>query len=451
MPKITKTLVDSITATGADHFIWDEGKGALSGFGIRVKPSGVASYLIQYRNADGATRRMVLGRVGVLTPDQARKAALDKLAEVSKGGDPSETRHQTRHAMTIGELCDWYLTEATAGRILGRSSHPIKGVKKDAQGNPVLVDGKLVLVSTLAMDQSRIETHVKPLVGNKPVSWFKGDAGVQRMGQFQNDIAEGRTAKARPAHGRTGETTGGRGVAARTVRMLNAILAHGQRHGKGCAPVRGVRCFKDGKCEIFLEIPELVAFGDAMRQAAADSASRAGLAAIRGLLLTGTRKSELCGLERNRFHPQVKGLQLADSKSVRMRPLGDAAVEHLAEQPNSASPWLFPADKGDGHVTDPRPLIDKLLAMAGIKKHVTPHVFRHTFGSVATGLGYSDPIIKSLIGHAKRGATQLYAHVPDPAAIAAADRVSGVIADALDGLIETLPLPAAPIAAAAAA
>jgi integrase len=174
-----------------------------------------------------------------------------------------------------------------------------------------------------------------------------------------------------------------------------------------------------------------------MREAAAEGASGAGLAVIRGLLLTGTRKSELLCLERNRFHGQVKGLQLADSKSVRMRPLGDAAVEHLAAQPRSNSPWLFPSDKGGGHVTDPQGLIDKLLEKAGITKHVTPHVFRHTFGAVATALGYSEMIIEALIGHAKRGATQLYAHVPDPAAIAAADRVAGVIADALDGLVES--------------
>lgn len=432
MPKITKQVVDALEPNGADQVIWDEGDGALKGFGVRMKPSGVASYLIQYRNAAGQSRRMTLGKVGVLTPAQARGLAGAALRKVAEGQDPAEQKAEARRELAIGELCDWYLAEAEAGRILGRSGHPIKA-------------------STLAMDRSRIETHVKPLIGSRPVSWLKGDVGIQRVGQLQNDIAEGKTAKARPDHGRMGETTGGRGVAARTVRMLNAILAHGQRAGKGCAPARGVRCFKDNKCEVFLEIPELVAFGAAMRQAATEGASRAGSAVIRGLLLTGTRKNELCGLERSRFHGQVKGLQLADSKSVRMRPLGDAAVEHLAAQPNTGSPWLFPSDKGDGHVTDPQALIDKLLAMAGITKHVTPHVFRHTFGSVATGLGYSEMIIKALIGHSKRGATQLYAHVPDPAAIAAADRVSGVIADALDGLMEALPAPAASIEATAIA
>jgi hypothetical protein len=420
MPKITKTLVDAIKANGADQFIWDEGKGALSGFGIRVQPSGVASYLIQYRNAAGATRRLVLGRVGVITPTQARDLALAKLGEVVEGADPSEERHQARAEMTIGELCDWYLTEAEAGRIVGRSGHPIKA-------------------STLAMDRSRITTHVKPLIGNKPASWLT----LARMGQLQADIAEGKTAKARPATGRTGGTTGGRGVAARTVRMLNAILAHGQRAGKGCAPQRGVQCYADNKCEVYLTLPELSAFGAAMRQAGAEGASRTGLAAIRALLLTGCRKMEICALPRERFNGPAHCLQLADSKTVRLRPLGEAAIEHLAARPRTDSPFVFPADKGDGHLTDPQGLIDKLLAAAGITKHVTPHVFRHTYSAVATGLGYSELIIKALIGHAKRGSTQIYAHVPDPAAVSAADRVSAAIADALDGLVAPAETPIA--------
>src|ERR1700736_3695752 len=57
-----------------------------------------------------------------------------------------------------------------------------------------------------------------------------------------------------------------------------------------------------------------------------------------------------------------------------------AAVAHLAGQPANGSAGLFPADKGDGHVADPHALIEKLLRMAKIDKHVTPHVFRHTFG-----------------------------------------------------------------------
>src|ERR1700740_833310 len=75
MPKINKRLVDALRPdrNGKDVFVWDAGDGALKGFGIRIKPSGAASYFVQYRNKEGRTRRLVLGRLGTLTPDQARR------------------------------------------------------------------------------------------------------------------------------------------------------------------------------------------------------------------------------------------------------------------------------------------------------------------------------------------------------------------------------------------
>ena len=44
MPKITKRTVDHLrpNPTGRDRFLWDAGDGTLKGFGVRVKPSGVA-------------------------------------------------------------------------------------------------------------------------------------------------------------------------------------------------------------------------------------------------------------------------------------------------------------------------------------------------------------------------------------------------------------------------
>ena len=68
MPKFTKRLVDALTVDpgGGDRFLWETGDGALKGFGIRVKPSGIASFLIQYRNREGRTRRLTIGRVGTL-------------------------------------------------------------------------------------------------------------------------------------------------------------------------------------------------------------------------------------------------------------------------------------------------------------------------------------------------------------------------------------------------
>jgi hypothetical protein len=70
MAKITKRFVDGLKRpTGSsDVFHWDD---ALKGFGIRLKPSGVASYLVQYRTRSGATRRLTLGKVGIKTSEGA--------------------------------------------------------------------------------------------------------------------------------------------------------------------------------------------------------------------------------------------------------------------------------------------------------------------------------------------------------------------------------------------
>src|SRR5437773_1122087 len=107
-PKITKRVVDGLRPdpNGAEVFTWDR---ELRGFGIRVMPSGVASYLVQYRTREGRTRRLAIGKVGTITPEEARRLARDKLAEASKGADPSTERRKARTGTTVTELCRLYL------------------------------------------------------------------------------------------------------------------------------------------------------------------------------------------------------------------------------------------------------------------------------------------------------------------------------------------------------
>jgi len=73
-------------------------------FGVRVKPSGVKSYVLQYRNKYGQARRIAIGRVGDLTPTQARERALILRGEIAAGGDPSAERKADRNAKTVSTL-----------------------------------------------------------------------------------------------------------------------------------------------------------------------------------------------------------------------------------------------------------------------------------------------------------------------------------------------------------
>src|SRR6516164_1653046 len=115
--KLTKRVLDAVKPKPKDLFLWDD---ELPGFGLRVKPSGVRSFIVQYRNSSGISRRMTIGKYGVLTPDEGRKLAKQALAEVVGGGDPVDQRAQARNAMTMRQLCRAYLDATDNGLILGK-------------------------------------------------------------------------------------------------------------------------------------------------------------------------------------------------------------------------------------------------------------------------------------------------------------------------------------------
>lgn len=404
MTRLTKRMVDGLRPLpDRDVFAWD---GEIRGFGVRVKPTGVKTYFVQYRNADGRTRRLVIGKHGILATDQARDQGRQRLAEVSKGEDPSAKRHAARGGMTVAEVCDWYLTEGRAGRLLGRNRRSIK---------PSSLDG----------DEGRIDIHIKPLIGAQPIRGIIL-ADVEKL---QAEIAAGRSAIRAKRRGRGGQTKGGPGVAGRTVSTLRSMLGHAKRHGLiETNPALGVRVIAGNKNLRRLSRDELALLGTTMASAEQENEHPTGLAAIRAMLLTGFRRLEVLGMHRAWIRAQEHSICLPDTKTgQQVRIIGQAAIDLLARQPvREDSPFVFPADWGDGHFIGVVRVLDRVCARA--KLHgVTPHVLRHTFASIAAELGFTELTIAGLLGHASKGVTQRYIHL-DNALVLAADRVASEIA-----------------------
>lgn len=408
MSKLTKRAIDALAfPANGQSFLWD---GELRGFGVRVVPSGLKVFILQYRNAEGRSRRLVFGRYGVLTVEQARDQAKIKLGAIAGGADPISDKAEMREAITVEAVCDWYLAEATAGRILGRRNRPIKA-------------------STLTSDRSRIETHIKPLLGRRQVRALK----LVDIEGMQSDIAAGKTAKPRGTS-RGGMSQGGSGVAARTISTFQSLLTHAVRFDIVAAnPTTGVRKLAGKKRERRLSVAEIKKLGEAMGIAARNGEHPKGLAAVRLMLLTGFRVSEVLGLQQTWVNADRGYIHFPDTKSDgQIRAIGRAAGNFASTlMVRRKSPYLFPADVGPGRFTAASSTLRRLCARAGIEG-VTPHTLRHTFGSVAGDLGFSELTIAALLGHSARGVTQGYVHI-DEALRLAADRVSAEVANLLDG------------------
>jgi integrase len=381
MFRLTKRSVEKLEITDQEYFVWDS---ELSGFGVRVMPSGRRSYLVQYR-AGGRSRRRTIGQHGALTADQARLEARKLLGDVARGGNPAEDRQRELRDPTIGSLCDRFLNDYAA--------HHCK-------------------LTTRKGYQSYIETCIKPRLGSRKI----GDIRRADVVAFHHDLRD------RPY-------TANRAVAMLS-KMFNLAEDWGLRR-EGSNPARRVQKFREEEKKRYLSDDEQVRLGQVLSNALeTGEETEYAVAAISLLLLTGCRLGEFLTLKWDYVTPHH--LELPDSKTGRRRiPRPREAYDIIMSLPRFAgNPYVILGESENGHLVNLQKPWLRIKQAAGID-NVRMHDLRHTYASVAVMSGIDPFLLKDIMGHRNLQTTLRYSHFADEAVQRAAGSVAGKLASAL--------------------
>jgi integrase len=302
----------------------------LTGFGLRVMPSGHRSWIVEYRSKApetfGAKRRMVIGAPDKLTPDEARKQARKLLAQIELGRDPAAERAKARKGESVSAMLQLYMDEK------------IRPTRKRR---------------TAEVFASYIRKHIEPAIGRR-----------QSVGLSRGDVL-----KLHHAIGKTHPVT-----ANRVVTLIAAAFSHAKKAGivpeNFRNPARQIDKFREQARERYLSTAELQRLGDTLRLAETEGlpwiAGRSkyspaetceldpfAIAAIRLLLLTGCRSGEILNLRWSEVDLDRGLLHLPDSKTGKKTiVLAAPAMEVLASLPR-AGEFVIPGG-AQGHRGDLR-------------------------------------------------------------------------------------------------
>ena len=386
--KISNRTVEALPVGDRDAVYWDR---ELLGFGVRVYPSGARVYVVQTR-AGGRSKRVTVGRHGVIAASLARRRAALIIARIKAGEDPvparAEWRGETR--ATVAELADRFLREHVAVRCKPWTMMSYRGALK---------------------------------------GWILPSLGSMQVREVEREHVAALHHRLRGIPYRANQ------VLAILNRMFSLAEAWGMRK-EGTHPCRSIRRYREQSRERFLSEEEFRRLGRVLEEVEAEGrAARSGsvrasaVAAIRLLMLTGCRRDEILTLKWQDVDLGAGELHLRDSKTgARDIPLPRAAAELLAGLPRMpGNPWVIPGRKPEGRLSNLNDHWQRIRKRAGLEG-VRIHDLRHSFASRALALGESLPTIGRLLGHGQVTTTARYAHLARDAVKESASRVAGSIA-----------------------
>ena len=375
--KLTKRAVDALEVEGKDAVFWDRD---LAGFGVRVHPTGRKVYVVQTRGPRGP-KRVTLGQHGELSTDEARKRAVPVIDRIKRGENPEPKPPEP--VLTVADLAERFMR-----------------IHVETHLKP----------STIASYRFLLENHILPALGGMEIAQI-GRAQVSAL-----------------HHSLRGAPT----TANKTVAVLSKMFSLAETWEllpPGNNPCRAVRPYRTRRRERFLTDEEFRRLGRTLKDAEADgSVWPPALTAIRLLMLTGCRKSEILNLRWDDVDHTTGELRLRDAKTgPRMVPLTTPALRVLGGIESSpGNPWVFVGQNGTSRPLNLTPYWERIRTRADLDD-VRIHDLRHSYASRALALGEGLSEIGKLLGHSKVSTTARYAHLMRDAEKAAAARVGDSI------------------------
>lgn len=374
--RLTDLIVAASQPAEREYAVHDA---VLRGFMLRVRPSGVKSWVLRIRR-DGRPHRVLLGDATCLPANTARQRAHTLLS-----GSASAAEFARPTAITLKKFAALYVERK------GKDWRPL----------------------TLRTHQIYLNARILPALGKLPLDRI----GAARVADWFH------------AYSRTRPGGANRAMAVLSDLMTRAIEwgVLPADHANPCHTVRRNRSHTRGQ---MLNADSLARLGAALEKYALirpDSVD-----AIRLLLLTGARPGEICGLQWKEV--EARRIVLAQSKrGPRTILLGKAAMQILnaRRKHHTESRYVFP------HRTLPArqmPLPTKTTWMlikreAQLPPNLRLHDLRHNFASHALLAGESLLVAGSLLGHSRTAMTARYAHLADDDLLQAAQRIGTAIAD----------------------
>ena len=372
--KLTDARIRKLRAGDVEYTVWDT---RISGFGVRIRPTGHKSY-VYHRYTEGQSRRFTLAQVALESVDEARRDCMEVWNRMQSG----------KRAEGADDAQAPLFRDFVAGSWRAACYEPCKP-------------------STKTSKDWALNNQLLPVFGAMPLDRIDRTGVIRWFGGYSVTAPGGANS---------------------ALLVFRQIMNHAISRGHiEINPTRGVKRNPRPKLTRFLsreEIGRLHEVLDGYEPRRPSCKAQADI--IRLLLLTGCRSGEMLKLRWREVEDDT--LELEDSKTgprqVLLSPEARAIIER---QPRAGSPWVFPSPVNPARARVDLSLWKRVRKLAGIED-VRLHDLRHTFASQAAMQGIPLPVVARLLGHAQVQMTLRYAHVSDRDVEAAAERIGGVMA-----------------------